>query len=138
MNLKNKQSKSGFSAEPVHKLVLEAFVGVRPEGMVCRHLNGNSLDNRLLNLCWGTPQENVRDSIRHGTAACLRHGENSVAAKLKLSDIYEIKQLYQSGYLQRELSEQFDVTQRHISDIVRNKTWCHIYPVGEVKSSQLF
>lgn len=130
VNLKNNKSKSGFSTEPVHKLVLETFVGIRPNGMVCRHLNGNSLDNRLLNLCWGTPQENVRDSMKHGTAACLRHGESSVAAKLKLSDIYEIKWLYLHGYLQRELAEQFGVTQRHVSDIVRDKTWCHSQPGG--------
>lgn len=31
----------------VHALVLEAFVGPRPAGMHVRHLNGNSLDNRL-------------------------------------------------------------------------------------------
>ena len=36
----------------VHRLVLETFVGYRPEGMVCRHLNGNSKDNRLTNLKW--------------------------------------------------------------------------------------
>ena len=105
--------------------VLETFISGRPKGMVCRHINGNSLDNRLYNLCWGTPQQNAQDSIRHGTAACLRNGERAVASKLTLSDIYEIKWLYLCGYLQRELSVQFGVTQRHISDVVRNRTWCH-------------
>ncbi|KAF5069667.1 HNH endonuclease [anaerobic digester metagenome] len=137
VNLKNKKSKSGFSTEPVHKLVLETFVGARPEGMLCRHLNGNALDNRLINLCWGTPKQNAQDSIRHGTAVCLRHGERANASKLLLTDIYEIKRLYQNGYLQRELAEQFGVTQRHISDIVRNKTWCHSFLMGDVKSSPL-
>ena len=124
VNLKDSNARNGFCTEPVHKLVLETFVGDRPEGMVCRHINGNSLDNRLHNLCWGTPQQNAQDSIRHGTAACLRNGERAVASKLMLSDIYEIKWLYLCGYLQRELSVQFGVTQRHISDIVRNRTWC--------------
>lgn len=50
-----------------HALVLETFIGPRPEGMVCRHLNGNPLDNRLENLRWGTPEENAQDSIAHGT-----------------------------------------------------------------------
>lgn len=98
VNLKNKGG-NGICTEPVHKLVLEVFVGERPEGMVCRHLNGNPLDNRLLNLCWGTPKQNAQDSIRHGTAACLRNGERAVASKLMLSDIYEIKWLYLCGYL---------------------------------------
>lgn len=50
----------------VHTLVLEAFVGPRPEGAVCRHLNGNPKDNRLANLAWGTPGENRRDTVKHG------------------------------------------------------------------------
>lgn len=50
----------------VHSLVLEAFVGPKPEGMQCRHLNGNKQDNRLENLAWGTAKENAADSVAHG------------------------------------------------------------------------
>lgn len=51
----------------VHTLVLNAFEGPRPDGYVARHLNGNPLDNRRENLCWGTLEENMQDAIRHGT-----------------------------------------------------------------------
>ena len=34
----------------VHRLVLEAFVGPCPEGMVCRHLDGDRTNNRVENL----------------------------------------------------------------------------------------
>src|ERR1700722_12370957 len=55
---KNKQGrlqvvlcKQGFTKRfQVHTLVLEAFVGPRPEGMECRHGNGDHTDNRLGNL----------------------------------------------------------------------------------------
>jgi hypothetical protein len=51
---------------PVHQLVLAAFVGPRPEGMETRHLNGDSKDNRLKNLKYGTKSENAYDTVRHG------------------------------------------------------------------------
>lgn len=53
----------------IHQLVLEAFVGLAPEGMECRHLDGDPDNNFLSNLAWGTRTENAQDSIRHGTKA---------------------------------------------------------------------
>ena len=50
----------------VHQLVLEAFVGPRPGGMVCCHGPGGDRDNRLSNLRWDTVTENNRDVVRHG------------------------------------------------------------------------
>lgn len=52
----------------VQHLVLEAFVGPRPEGAQCRHLNDVGLDNRLANLSWGTKSENAHDAVRNGRA----------------------------------------------------------------------
>lgn len=52
----------------VHHLVLEAFVGPRPPGMVARHvLTNDPTDCRLVNLAWGTQAENMADKQRHGT-----------------------------------------------------------------------
>lgn len=53
----------------VHQLVLLAFEGPRPEGMVCRHLDGNPVNNNRGNLCWGTHRENMQDMVRHGRSA---------------------------------------------------------------------
>lgn len=51
----------------LHRLVAIVFHGPCPEGMVCRHLNGNPADNRADNLRWGTHLENSMDAWRHGT-----------------------------------------------------------------------
>lgn len=52
----------------IHRLVNEAFNGPAPEGRnVTRHLNGDSRDNRPVNLAWGTVAENIRDTRDHGT-----------------------------------------------------------------------
>jgi hypothetical protein len=55
------------NSQCVHKLVLLAFVGPAPEGQECLHKNGDSSDNRLENLRWGTRSDNIRDAVRHGT-----------------------------------------------------------------------
>lgn len=52
----------------VHVLVLEAFDRPRPKGAVCRHLDGNPINNHLSNLAWGTHKENTEDRKRHGRA----------------------------------------------------------------------
>lgn len=51
----------------VHRLVAGAFLGPRPDGCVIRHLDGNSLNNRVGNLVYGTQSENILDAVRHGT-----------------------------------------------------------------------
>jgi hypothetical protein len=52
----------------VHRFICEAFHGLaKGPGIEVRHLNGNKLDNRAENLCWGTRSENNKDRINHGT-----------------------------------------------------------------------
>lgn len=50
----------------VHHLVLEAFVGPRPEGTVCCHWDDDSTNNRLSNLRWATREANMADALRNG------------------------------------------------------------------------
>jgi len=130
VNVRDSNTPVRPHVEPVHKLVLNAYVGTRPHGYVCRHLNGNPLDNCVSNICWGTPKENAQDSLRHGTAVCLRIGEASIASKLKEKDIYKIKEMYEAGHTQKEIAGVFFISQRHVSDIVRGKAWSHLTARG--------
>ena len=45
----------------VHKLVIETFLGPRPDGMEIDHINRNYLDNRLCNLRYVTKKENMQN-----------------------------------------------------------------------------
>lgn len=56
----------------VHQLVLEAFVGARPEGMMACHNDGNPTNNHVSNLRWASQSENTLDRIRHGNDPNLR------------------------------------------------------------------
>lgn len=51
----------------VHHLVLEAFMGLRPQGTEACHWDGDATNNRLANLRWDTSKGNKADSIRLGT-----------------------------------------------------------------------
>ena len=50
----------------VHRIVLETFVGEAPAGMQACHWNDDPEDNRLENLRWGTPSDNMLDKVRNG------------------------------------------------------------------------
>jgi len=51
----------------IHRLVLTAFVGPRPEGQAACHNDGDSVNNILSNLRWDTYQANNMDRAKHGT-----------------------------------------------------------------------
>lgn len=50
----------------VGPLVLEAFVGPRPQGMECCHWDDVSTNDVLGNLRWDTPKNNKADQLRNG------------------------------------------------------------------------
>lgn len=101
----------------VHRIVLEAFVGPRPRGMECRHLDGNPRNNSLSNLCWGTHEENTADSRRL----------DRFATKLTEAQVRAIRSRYAAGgVLQRELAAEFDTTRMNVSSIINRQSWKHL------------
>lgn len=57
---------------PVHQLVMESFVRQRGTGEYICHKNDNKLDNRLENLYFGSPSENILDQVKNN-----RHGQST-------------------------------------------------------------
>ena len=65
-----------FNSRFVHYLVLEAFVGARPAGLQCNHKDGCKQNNKIENLEWVSPSENMRHAYRTGLRTPQR-GEKS-------------------------------------------------------------
>ena len=115
--------------QSVHSLVLLAFIGPCPDGMECRHLDGDPSNNRLGNLRWGTPQENWEDKRRHGTVNVLR-GEDCPYSKLTEGVVREIRRRYRrysrGDDSQVGLAKEFGLHQGTVSEIITRKIWRHI------------
>ena len=110
----------------VHHLVLAAFVGPCPDGMVCNHKNGIKSDNRVENLEWVTYSQNTQ----HGFDVLHRdtpRGEGHGMAKLSEDQVIEIRRLYLTGnYSQHQLAKMFNIGRRGIQAVVTLGTWKHI------------
>ncbi len=107
----------------IHKLVLEAFVKTKPEGMQCCHNDGNRLNNHISNLRWDTGKANYEDRIKHGDNPI---GENSGNVKLTEEKVLEIRCLYESGVSRKQLRKDFDTSPHNIFRIIHRETWKHI------------
>lgn len=108
----------------IHTLVLEHFKELRPDGLECLHDDGDPENNYIGNLRWGTHKENVQDSMRHGTFN-LMIGENHIHAKLRESDILEIRKLLSDGECQKLIAKKFGICQQQVSRINIGKRWMH-------------
>lgn len=105
----------------VHQVVLAAFVGPRPHGKVCDHINALRHDNRPANLRWITPAENIRH------AADLGHidGRPGGRAQSTLSeeDAEEVRRLRAAGLKLAEIAERFGVSDSTVSRIALGHSW---------------
>lgn len=111
------RSALGGVRRTVHGLVLHAFKGQRPVGLIARHLNGDASNNRDDNLNWGTVAENVADRAAHVTENA---GERNHKAKLTRTQVDEIRS---SHAKQSVLAQLYAVSQGNISSIRSGRIW---------------
>lgn len=97
----------------VHSLVLEAFVGPRPDGMECCHNNSIPGDNRPSNLRWDSHFENNQDRVRRGSYLT---GQNHKMAKLSLEDVAALRRGEKTW-------KEVGVTKSHAWGIRKLKSW---------------
>jgi hypothetical protein len=111
------QVRIGGRTRRIHRLVLEAFVGLRPKGLEACHNDGNPNNNTLSNLRWDTRQSNSDDIGRHGTRAV---GERQGAAKLTDAEVNELLLTYAAGVTkQSELAARYGVSRALVCCIVK-------------------
>lgn len=97
----------------VHTLVLEAFVGPRPEGSVACHRDDDVSNNAVGNLYWGSWSDNARDRVRNG---------NHAGAKLSLEQAADIRRRRKAGESGKTLAEEFGVSQQVVWNVYSGRT----------------
>jgi hypothetical protein len=113
----------GFSANGnqravyAHIVMLETFVGKRPNGMQACHNDGNPKNCRLDNLRWDTVQANNDDKKIHGTT---KRGEQNHGAKLTSEDVLHIRQAKGTC---REISKNYGIHPDTVSLIKTKRRW---------------
>lgn len=100
----------------VHRLVMLAFVGQKPDGKEINHINGVRQDNRLANLEYVTHIENIRHAMN-----VLGYKMN-FNAKLTDDEVREIRKLI-GTMSQRKLADKYNISDTSIRDIKTGKTY---------------
>ena len=101
----------------VHHAVLFAFVGPRPPGKECRHLDDNPANNNPENLAWGTRKQNMDDQLHNGRRLS---GESKPGAQLTSVQVYSIRDDPRSA---RTVGAEYGVSHTAILRIRRGERW---------------
>jgi hypothetical protein len=108
----------------IHKIVLLTFVGKPKNNQCANHKNFKRADNRLSNLEWVTPLENIRHTkkaMRHP------HGKTNGNSKLKEKDIKRIRSVYSfRKYTRNMLAKEYKVDKSCIDSVLSRRTWKHV------------
>lgn len=104
-----------------HRLVAEAYHGPCPDGMECRHLDGNKANAAFDNVAWGTPVENNADKKQHGTHL---EGDRHPSAKLTSAAVLQMRAIrHTTGTPYKVIARQFGVTAMTAYRAINGQSW---------------
>lgn len=108
----------------LHHLILEAFVGPRPPGLIgCHFPDPDVTNNNVNNLVWGTHKLNTSHQLIHGT----RHlGSKKHGSKLTEDDVIKIREYAADGIGPEEISQIFHVSRANVRQIISRERWKHV------------
>lgn len=111
--------KEAFGTCGAHRIAWLLRKGTIPKGMHVLHKCDNKLCCNPRHLFLGTHQDNMKDRNNKGRN---KFGEGLPQHKLTNKQIAEIRDFRHSGYLLREISSLYGISQGHISQICNYRT----------------
>ena len=111
-----------------HKLVADAFLGPRPEGLVVMHGEAGRQCNLLTNLSYGTQSQNCMDKLRDDTHG---RGVRNGRAKLTEAQVLDIYSATLTAKFRRaDLAKKHGCTEHSIKGIRSGKSWAWLTGAG--------
>lgn len=108
----------------IHRLVAQAFIPNPDNKPQVNHIDGNKLNNNLINLEWCTHSENMKHAFKSGLHSFK--GERNNLSKLSEKQVLAIHGLYLSGMTLITLSKIYNVSMGCIKGIVYGYNWKYL------------
>lgn len=110
-----------WTSQPVHRLVAKAFIPNPDNKQAVNHKDGNRSNNRVENLEWVTPKENVIHSFKFGfRKKCKSVPKKTILTDFQISQIDKLREFYTVS----QISKLFNIEYQSLKNIIHKKKQC--------------
>ena len=110
-----------WTSQPVHRLVAKAFISNPLKKQAVNHIDGNRTNNKVENLEWATPKENVIHSFKFGSRKeCKDVPKKTLLTDFQISQIDKLRELYTVN----QIAKLFNIEYQSLKNIIHKKKQC--------------
>lgn len=110
-----------WTSQPVHRLVAKAFIPNVWNKQAVNHIDGNRQNNKVENLEWVTPKENVIHSFRfESRRECKQVPKRTLLTDFQISQI----DILRKSYTVNQIAKLFNIEYQSLKNIIHKKKQC--------------
>ncbi len=110
-----------WTSQPVHRLVAKAFIPNKENKQAVNHIDGNRANNKVENLEWVTPKENVIHSFKFGLRkGCKQVPKRTILTDFQISQIDKLREIYTVN----QIAKLFNIEYQSLKNIIHKKKQC--------------